>query len=834
MSTVRLDTPIYEVVQQGNVFEARVRSETYEVSVLGSPPHAVQGTKYLSTYSGTDRTAVADSVTSVQAAIDAWAGTYKIVVDGTFKCSDPLNLPANCWLEAARPGVDGFTFTWQAASDGTYFLGNSTTDGTVGGIKLRGLNITGAGDGDPWGSATDPVNGVKLTSVYDSEVVGCTFYRVTGIAINYSGRGIRITDNDFRECGRDGITGFWRPELGLSNVLVANNRLRLMGDDCIAVWAGAAAQTNGTTATVATTANSGAVVGSGTSFVAGDVGKRIAIVGAETGAVLYEGTIATVTDSTHITVSPQCNVTNASTAAIYGFDRPSNVAIVGNVIEQNVSQDTYGGNRGINVAGCESVTISGNTVKGTHGQGIRVAHATHSDYVYSRDVTVADNTVLDAGRYAGSSGEYTGRRHGMEFDGTLSCSIVGGTVARSYGKGVYIADSISPLVSGLTVERNGTADDDCGIDFFGTGSGANLVTYPRVVGCTIRENKGAGIRFFHVRHGVVTGSAIINNGQSGAQGADQSGILCTGAIGWTITGNVITDTNASNRTQWGGIRVTNSGGSPYLIHWGNYIIGNGAGSIIYTNTSTIAVGMSYESTTANANPLSFSSGAAILSGSATPEGAVTAKVGSLYMRSDGSTGTTLYVKESGTGNTGWVAVSSASGALLASNNLSDLGSASTARTNLGLGSLATLSSVGTSQLAADSVTTAKLGYDLLVVLQVTDPAGSAITTGDGKAYFTVPALLNGMNLTSVAASLTTVSSSGTPTVQIANVTDSVDMLSTKVTIDANELTSYTAAAAAVIDTTKDDVATGDLLRVDVDVAGTGAKGLSVMLGFATP
>ena len=834
MSTVRLDTPIYEVVQQGNVFEARVRSETYEVSVLGSPPHAVQGTKYLSTYSGTDRTAVADSVTSVQAAIDAWAGTYKIVVDGTFKCSDPLNLPANCWLEAARPGVDGFTFTWQAASDGTYFLGNSTTDGTVGGIKLRGLNITGAGDGDPWGSATDPVNGVKLTSVYDSEVVGCTFYRVTGIAINYSGRGIRITDNDFRECGRDGITGFWRPELGLSNVLVANNRLRLMGDDCIAVWAGAAAQTNGTTATVATTANSGAVVGSGTSFVAGDVGKRIAIVGAERGAVLYEGTIATVTDSTHITVSPQCNVTNASTAAIYGFDRPSNVAIVGNVIEQNVSQDTYGGNRGINVAGCESVTISGNTVKGTHGQGIRVAHATHSDYVYSRDVTVADNTVLDAGRYAGSSGEYTGRRHGMEFDGTLSCSIVGGTVARSYGKGVYIADSISPLVSGLTVERNGTADDDCGIDFFGTGSGANLVTYPRVVGCTIRENKGAGIRFFHVRHGVVTGSAIINNGQSGAQGADQSGILCTGAIGWTITGNVITDTNASNRTQWGGIRVTNSGGSPYLIHWGNYIIGNGAGSIIYTNTSTIAVGMSYESTTANANPLSFSSGAAILSGSATPEGAVTAKVGSLYMRSDGSTGTTLYVKESGTGNTGWVAVSSASGALLASNNLSDLGSASTARTNLGLGSLATLSSVGTSQLAADAVTTAKLGYDLLVVLQVTDPAGSAITTGDGKAYFTVPALLNGMNLTSVAASLTTVSSSGTPTVQIANVTDSVDMLSTKVTIDANELTSYTAAAAAVIDTTKDDVATGDLLRVDVDVAGTGAKGLSVMLGFATP
>lgn len=117
---------------------------------------------------------------------------------------------------------------------------------------------------------------------------------------------------------------------------------------------------------------------------------------------------------------------------------------------------------------------------------------------------------------------------------------------------------------------------------------------------------------------------------------------------------------------------------------------------------------------------------------------------------------------------------------------------------------------------------------------MTDPNGAALTTGDGKAYFTIPAALNGMNLVSVAAALTTVSSSGIPTVQIANVTDAVDMLSTKLTIDATELTSYTAATPAVIDTTKDDVVTGDLLRIDVDVAGTGAKGLSVVLGFQLP
>lgn len=42
-------------------------------------------------------------------------------------------------------------------------------------------------------------------------------------------------------------------------------------------------------------------------------------------------------------------------------------------------------------------------------------------------------------------------------------------------------------------------------------------------------------------------------------------------------------------------------------------------------------------------------------GTGTPEGNVVAPVGTLYTRTDGGTNTTLYVKESGTGNTGWVA-----------------------------------------------------------------------------------------------------------------------------------------------------------------------------------
>lgn len=47
----------------------------------------------------------------------------------------------------------------------------------------------------------------------------------------------------------------------------------------------------------------------------------------------------------------------------------------------------------------------------------------------------------------------------------------------------------------------------------------------------------------------------------------------------------------------------------------------------------------------------------LTSGTGTPEGAVTAVVGSQRLRTDGGTGTTLYIKETGVGNTGWVAVS---------------------------------------------------------------------------------------------------------------------------------------------------------------------------------
>jgi hypothetical protein len=122
------------------------------------------------------------------------------------------------------------------------------------------------------------------------------------------------------------------------------------------------------------------------------------------------------------------------------------------------------------------------------------------------------------------------------------------------------------------------------------------------------------------------------------------------------------------------------------------------------------------------------------------------------------------------------------------------------------------------------------------MMLVTDPNGSALTTGDGKAYARIPSYIEGMNLIDAGASVSTNSSSGAVNVMIRRRRSGVnaDMLSTALTIDANESDSATAATPYVINTSNDDVLQGDQIYVDIDGAGTGAKGLCITLTFQLP
>lgn len=98
-----------------------------------------------------------------------------------------------------------------------------------------------------------------------------------------------------------------------------------------------------------------------------------------------------------------------------------------------------------------------------------------------------------------------------------------------------------------------------------------------------------------------------------------------------------------------------------------------------------------------------------------------------------------------------------------------------------------------------------------------------ITTGTAKVTFRMPFA---MTVTSVRASLSTASSSGNPTFDINDTGTSI-LGANKLSIDANEKTSVTAATPTTIATSA--LADDDEITIDIDVAGTGAKGAKVYI-----
>ena len=112
------------------------------------------------------------------------------------------------------------------------------------------------------------------------------------------------------------------------------------------------------------------------------------------------------------------------------------------------------------------------------------------------------------------------------------------------------------------------------------------------------------------------------------------------------------------------------------------------------------------------------------------------------------------------------------------------------------------------------------------------PSDVDIEIRDGTIGLAVPATMNGLNLTAALASVYVPGADGgTTNIQIRRSRAGVeeDMLSTQITLSNGEYF----IADGVIDTSYDDVNTGDLIFIDVDqVNTTPPKGLSVVLTFS--
>lgn len=109
----------------------------------------------------------------------------------------------------------------------------------------------------------------------------------------------------------------------------------------------------------------------------------------------------------------------------------------------------------------------------------------------------------------------------------------------------------------------------------------------------------------------------------------------------------------------------------------------------------------------------------------------------------------------------------------------------------------------------------------------------SVGDGTGTKCSELPSGFNGLNVVEAVANVGTAGASGSANLfQIRNATDTQDLFSTKIMIDAGETTSTTAATPYVVDTAHDDMATADSLCVDVDQLNTTPPSdLKITLGF---
>jgi len=113
------------------------------------------------------------------------------------------------------------------------------------------------------------------------------------------------------------------------------------------------------------------------------------------------------------------------------------------------------------------------------------------------------------------------------------------------------------------------------------------------------------------------------------------------------------------------------------------------------------------------------------------------------------------------------------------------------------------------------------------------PETGDLDTSTGIAYFRVPSTFNGMNLVRAIAFVGTAGTTNATTVQVRNMTKyaSNDALSGAISIASGD----TVATAGTVNTSYDDVATNDLIKVYVTgQSTTKPKGLWVVLEFQLP
>lgn len=204
------------------------------------------------------------------------------------------------------------------------------------------------------------------------------------------------------------------------------------------------------------------------------------------------------------------------------------------------------------------------------------------------------------------------------------------------------------------------------------GAGFNITTPYDVtlVDCISKNHQGAGFMLDNddLQHARLIGCLSKNNGQNASNSYRHGFSFVAGSD--SILQSCVASDDQGTETQTHGLALA-SGTDNAIID----MVVNGYATAAATLTGSAIILQLFDVTTGlidtnsifetynlnayqvNINPrFGGSIVPRFLSGTGSPESQASADIGSLFSRTDGAGGTSLYVKESGTGNTGWSAV----------------------------------------------------------------------------------------------------------------------------------------------------------------------------------
>ena len=252
-----------------------------------------------------------------------------------------------------------------------------------------------------------------------------------------------------------------------------------------------------------------------------------------------------------------------------------------------------------------------------------------------------------------AGGWIKGKNNGIEFDGLYSGQLLGLVIESCTTYGIKVEDVAYYVFQPAEISGIGSGN---AIYFDPAQAGQNYVLTPSMVGNEI-DYTNYKATAFDMRKVILRGS-VSPSFNTLYYAIISANYQYNNVFNITVKGDSITPETVI--MQYGnGVGVTLNTNYELLLARNGVTAAKVTGSSDFVpgsdNLNSLGIPANRWS---NAYAVNFKPGTGTsiwTSGANTPEGSVTAPVGSLYTRTNGGAGTTLYVKESGSGNTGWVA-----------------------------------------------------------------------------------------------------------------------------------------------------------------------------------